>query len=55
MMKESIFTKYWEVVKKSWLPVTVLLVIAGGTLIGLGRRKQQKQNNKYKLKAWITE
>ncbi len=31
-----------EVVKKSWLPVTVLLVIAGGTLIGLGRRKQQK-------------
>ncbi|WP_180554471.1 hypothetical protein [Staphylococcus haemolyticus] len=30
-----------EVVKKSWLPVTVLLVIAGGTLIGLGRRKQQ--------------
>ena len=26
-----------------------------GTLIGLGRRKQQKQNNKYKLKAWITE
>ena len=31
-----------EVVKKSWLPVTVLFVIAGGTLIGLGRRKQQK-------------
>ena len=31
----------------------MLLVIAGGTLIGLGRRKQQKQNNKYKLKAWI--
>lgn len=30
-----------EVVKKSRLPVTVLLVIAGGTLIGLGRRKQQ--------------
>ena len=31
-----------EVVKKSWLPVTVLLVIAGVSLIGLGRRKQQK-------------
>lgn len=30
-----------EVVKKSWLPVTVLLVIAGVSLIGLGRRKQQ--------------
>ncbi|MEB5761567.1 hypothetical protein [Staphylococcus haemolyticus] len=30
-----------EVVKKSWLPVTVLLVVAGGMLIGLGRRKQQ--------------
>lgn len=30
-----------EVVKKSWLPVTVLLVVAGGILIGLGRRKQQ--------------
>lgn len=30
-----------EVVKKSWLPITMLLVIAGGTLIWLGRRKRQ--------------
>ncbi|MGV3095010.1 LPXTG cell wall anchor domain-containing protein [Staphylococcus borealis] len=30
-----------EIVKKSWLPITMLLVIAGGTLIWLGRRKRQ--------------
>ncbi|MUN94942.1 LPXTG cell wall anchor domain-containing protein [Staphylococcus sp. 170179] len=29
-----------EVVKKSWLPITMLLVVAGGTLIWLGRRKR---------------
>lgn len=29
------------VVKKSWLPVTVILAIVGGTLIWLGRRKRQ--------------